>query len=136
MKKIVVGTDTTASADLAVADAAALARARGAELLVLYVEPDGDLRAVVDPAKAASPERYLASLAPRFDGLTTSTCIARGDPAEEICRVAAEDGADTIVVGNRGAHGSWWRVRDSVPNLVLRHSPCSVYVVDTRRAQP
>ncbi len=136
MKKIVVGTDTTASAELAVADAADLARAQGSELLVLYVEPRDDLRAVVDPAKAANPERYLASLAPRFEDLPTSTRIARGDPAEEICRVAAEEGADTIVVGNRGAHGSWWRVRDSVPNLVLRHSPCSVYVVDTRRAHP
>jgi nucleotide-binding universal stress UspA family protein len=39
------------------------------------------------------------------------------------------------VVGNRGTRGSWWRVKDSVPNLVLRHSPCSVFIVDTRRAQ-
>ena len=39
------------------------------------------------------------------------------------------------LIGNRGAHGTWWRVRDSVPNLVLRHAPCSVLVVDTRRAQ-
>lgn len=135
MKKIIVGTDTTASADLAVADAADLARARGAELLVLYVQPDGDLRAVVDPGKAANPETYLASLSQRFDGITTTTRVAQGDPAEQICQVAADEHADTIVVGNRGAHGNWWRVRDSIPNLVLRHSPCSVYVVDTRRAQ-
>jgi len=26
-------------------------------------------------------------------------------------------------------------VRDSVPNLVLRHAPCSVFIVDTRTAQ-
>jgi nucleotide-binding universal stress UspA family protein len=135
MKKILVGTDTTASADLAVRDAAELARARGAELLVLYVAPEGDLRAVVDPSKAANPEAYLATLPRRFEGVTTTTRVERGDPAERICEVAADEGADTIVVGNRGVHGSWWRVRDSVPNLVLRHSPCSVYVVDTRRAQ-
>ena len=49
--------------------------------------------------------------------------------------VAEELQADAIVVGNRGAQGSWWRVKDSVPNLVLRHAPCSVYIVDTRRAQ-
>jgi nucleotide-binding universal stress UspA family protein len=49
--------------------------------------------------------------------------------------VAAEEAADTIVIGNRGTHGHWWRVRDSVPNLVLRHAPCSVLIVDTRRAQ-
>jgi nucleotide-binding universal stress UspA family protein len=135
MRKILVGTDTTAAADLAVRDAAELARARGAELLVLYVAPEGDLRAVVDPAKAASPETYLAALPQRFEGVTTTTRVERGDPAERICEVAAEEDADTIVVGNRGVHGNWWRVRDSIPNLVLRHSPCSVYVVDTRRAQ-
>ena len=135
MKKILVGTDTTASADLAVQDAADLARARGAELLVLFVAPEEGLRSVVDPAKAANPESYLSSLTHRFDGVTTSTRVERGDPAEQICAVAADEGADTIVVGNRGVHGNWWRVRDSIPNLVLRHSPCSVYVVDTRRAQ-
>jgi nucleotide-binding universal stress UspA family protein len=135
MKKILVGTDTTASADLAVRDAAELARARGAELLVLYVAPEEKLRSVVDPSKAANPETYLAALPKRFEGVTTSTRTELGDPAEQICRVAADEGADTIVVGNRGAHGSRWRVRDSIPNLVLRHSPCSVYVVDTRRAQ-
>jgi nucleotide-binding universal stress UspA family protein len=135
MNKVLVGTDTTASADLAVAGAAELARARGAELLVLYVRSDGDLHAAVDPSKAASPEAYLDALGRRFPGVTTHTRLADGDPAALICEVAAQEQVDTIVVGNRGAHGSWWRVRDSVANLVLRHSPCSVYVVDTRRAQ-
>lgn len=135
MNKIVVGTDTTASADLAVRDAADLARARDAELVVLYVRPDGDLRTVVDPAKAASPEQYLAGIAPRFPSLTTKTRVEQGDPAARICDIAEEEEADTIVVGNRGVHGSWWRVRDSIPNIVLRHSPCSVYIVDTRKAQ-
>jgi nucleotide-binding universal stress UspA family protein len=135
MNKIVVGTDTTASADMAVRDAADLARARGAQLVVLYVRPDGDLRSVVDPAKAASPERYLADVAGRFPDLSTTTRVEEGDPGARICDVAADEGADTIVVGNRGAHGSRWRVRDSVPNIVLRHAPCSVLIVDTRKAQ-
>jgi nucleotide-binding universal stress UspA family protein len=135
MNKILVGTDTTASADLAVEDAARLARLRGAELLVLYVAPEGGLRAIVDPSKAADPEAYLAGLRRRFEGVTTTTRVEVGDPAARICEVAADERADTIVLGNRGVHGGRWRVRDSVPNLVLRHSPCSVYVVDTRRAQ-
>ena len=46
MTTILVGTDTSASADLAVDDAAELARARGAELLVLYVR-----------ARAGTPRR-------------------------------------------------------------------------------
>jgi nucleotide-binding universal stress UspA family protein len=135
MTTILVGTDTSAAADLAVEDAARLARERGAELLVLYVKPDGDARAVVDPDRAADPRAHLQRLAARFPGIHASTRIEDGDPAERICDIAAEVRAETIVLGNRGTQGSRWHVRESVPNLVLRHAPCSVYIVDTRRAQ-
>jgi nucleotide-binding universal stress UspA family protein len=135
MSTILVGTDTSSAADLAVEDAARLARDRGAELLVLYVRPEGDLRSVVDPDRAADPDAYLSRVSGRFADLPTRTRIETGDPAERICEVAAEERAEAIVMGNRGVHGSWWRVRDSVPNSVLRHSPCSVYIVDPRKAQ-
>jgi len=135
MTTILVGTDTSAAADLAVEDAARLARDRGAELLLLYVKPDGIDRAVVDPGRAADPPAHLRQLATRYPGVTTSTRIEEGDPAVRICDVAQEVGAEAIVLGNRGTHGTWWRVRDSVPNLVLRHAPCSVFIVDTRKAQ-
>ena len=65
MTTILVGTDTSASADLAVEDAAGLARARGAELLVLYVRPESDLRAVVDPGARADPDRLPRAHAER-----------------------------------------------------------------------
>ncbi len=135
MTTILVGTDTSAAADLAVEDAARLARDRGAELLVLYVKSEGDVRAVVDPDRAADPQSHLRRLAARFPGLAITTRIEDGDAASRIVDVAEEIRADTIVLGNRGTHGSRWRVRETVPNLVLRHAPCSVYIVDTRRAQ-
>lgn len=135
MSTILVGTDTSAAADLAVVDAARLARDRDAELLVLYVQRGSELHTVVDPARAADPGGYLAKITARFPGVSIRTRVERGDPAEQICGVAAQEAADTIVIGNRGAQGHWWRVRDSVPNLVLRHAPCSVLIVDTRRAQ-
>jgi nucleotide-binding universal stress UspA family protein len=135
MTTILVGTDTSAAADLAVEDAARLARERGAELLVLYVKPEGDIRAVVDPDRAADPRAHLQRLAARFPGTSVTTRIEDGDAASRICDVAAEVMAETIVLGNRGTQGSRWHVRESVPNLVLRHAPCSVYIVDTRRAQ-
>jgi len=135
MTTILVGTDTSASADLAVEGAAQLAREQGAELILLLVRPEGDIRAVVDPRRAADPDRHLRALQDRFPELATTTRTETGDPAERICAVADELRVDTIVVGNRGTHGNWWRVKDSVPNLVLRHAPCSVYIVDTRRAQ-
>jgi nucleotide-binding universal stress UspA family protein len=135
MTTILVGTDTTAAVDLAVENAAGLARARGAELLVLYVRPDSDLRAVVDPGRSPDPNGYLARMRERFPDVTLRTRTERGDPADTICEVAAEESADTIVIGNRGAHGSRWAVRDAVPTMVLRHAPCSVFIVDTRKAQ-
>jgi nucleotide-binding universal stress UspA family protein len=135
MTTILVGTDTSAAADLAVDDAARLARDRDAELIVLHVRPNGDLRAAVDPSLAPDPERHLRRLSERYPGLSTRTRVEQGDPAERIVAIAAEERADTIVIGNRGTQGSWWRVRDSIPNLVLRHAPCSVFIVDTRRAQ-
>ena len=135
MTTILVGTDTSAAADLAVEDAARLARDRGAELLVLYVKSEGDVRAVVDPDRAVDPQTHLRRLAGRFQCVSITTRIEAGDAASRIVDVAEEVRADTIVLGNRGTHGSRWRVRETVPNLVLRHAPCSVYIVDTRKAQ-
>ena len=135
MTTILAGTDTSAAADLAVEQAARLAQEDEAELVVLYVQGSRDVKRVVDPARAVDPSVHLSRLAARFPGLSISTRVERGDAAEKLVEVATEVGASTIVVGNRGTHGSWWRVRDSVPNLVLRHAPCSVFIVDTRRAQ-
>jgi nucleotide-binding universal stress UspA family protein len=135
MTTILVGTDTTAAADLAVEDAARLARDRGAELVVLYVRPSEALRTVVDPRRPADPNRHLQLLTERFPGVHATARLETGDPADRLVAVAEELRAEAIVVGNRGTQGSWWRVKDSVPNLVLRHAPCSVFIVDTRRAQ-
>jgi nucleotide-binding universal stress UspA family protein len=135
MTTILVGTDTSAAADLAVEGAAALAQARAADLVILYVHDEHDLSAVIDPGKAADPAGYLRGMAKRFPGVSTRTRSETGETAERIVRVAEEERAETIVVGNRGTHGGWWRVKDSVPNLVLRHAPCSVYIIDTRHAR-
>jgi len=134
-RKILVGTDTTASADMAVSAAAELAGEREAELLVLYVRTDDRATEAADPHKRADPQRYLARMGERFPQLRVRSWSEPGDPAERICEVAAEERVDTIVLGNKGVRGPRWRVRESVPNLVLRHAPCSVFIVDTRAAQ-
>ena len=135
MRKILVGTDTSASADLAVREAARLASAGDAELLVLHVRSDASVRDAVDPRKSADPNGYLDDMSRRFPTLHVRSWAETGDPAERLVAVAESEHVDTIVIGNRGTHGSWWRVRDSVPNIVLRHAPCSVMIVDTRAAQ-
>jgi nucleotide-binding universal stress UspA family protein len=135
MKKILVGTDTTAAADLAVEAAAELARSSQAELLVLQVRDETSAHDAADPKKTADPERYLSRMPERFPNVPVRSWSEDGDPADRLVEVAEREHVDTIVLGNRGTHGTWWRVRDSIPNLVLRHAPCSVYVVDTRTAQ-
>ena len=135
MKKILVGTDTSASADLAVQAAAELARVNDAELLVLHVRGLSAAHDAVDPKKSADPDRYLTSMTMRFPDLKVRSWATDGEAADRLVEVAQTERVDTIVVGNRGAQGSWWRVRESVPNLILRHAPCSVFIVDTRTAQ-
>jgi nucleotide-binding universal stress UspA family protein len=135
MKKILVGTDTTASADLAVQAAAELAHLAAAELLVVHVRSNGESHDIADPRKAADPDRYLAEISRRFPHIAVRTRTDRGDAGDRLVEVAGSERVDTIVLGNRGMRGSWWRVRDSVPNIVLRHAPCSVFIVDTRAAQ-
>jgi nucleotide-binding universal stress UspA family protein len=135
MKKILVGTDTSASADLAVQEAARLADVEGAELLVLHVRSDGTARDAVDPKKSADPNGYLAEMRRRFPSVHVRSWAEEGDAADRLVSVAEHERVDAIVLGNRGTHGSWWRVRESVPNIVLRHAPCSVFIVDTRAAQ-
>ncbi len=136
LRKLLVGTDTSASADLAVEAAAHLAKANDAELIVLYVKPPIEAREVFDPKKAPNPQAYLASISQRFPGVRIRTREDDGDPAERINAVAAEEDVDAIVVGNRGTHER--RRRDfmkSVPTAVVHNAPTSVYVVDTRKAQ-
>ena len=135
MDKILVGTDTSGSADLAVRAAAGLAGASGAELLVLHVRPPNGDHDAADPRKAADPDAYLASMRSRFPAIRLRAWSEPGDAAERLVEVAGTERVDTIVVGNKGVHGPRWRVRDSVPTMVVRHAPCSVLIVDTRAAQ-
>ena len=109
MKKILVGTDTSASADLAVREAARLASADDAELLVLHVRSDASARDAVDPKKSADPNGYLVDMSRRFPALQVRSWAEAGDPAERLVVVAESERVHTIVLGNRGMHGSWWR---------------------------
>ena len=135
MNKILVGTDTSGSADLAVRAAAGLAEATGAELLVLHVSAPNGGHDAVDPRKAPDPGAYLSAMIARFPAVRLRAWSEPGDAAERLVEIAAAERVDTIVVGNKGVHGPRWRVRDSVPTIVLRHAPCSVLIVDTRAAQ-
>ncbi len=64
-------------------------------------------------------------------GVKVHTFARQGEPADAILDVAEEQGADLIVVGNKGMTGAKRFLLGSVPNKVSHHAPCSVLIVRT-----
>jgi nucleotide-binding universal stress UspA family protein len=137
VNRILVATDTSAGGDAAVEHAAALARAHRAELHVLYVEPPLDPREVFAPEKlpdVGHVEEHLEGMQDRFPDLKVDTRQETGHLAMTVCAVAEQSGSDVIVLGQPRTNGKG-RVRlRGLPLWVMRHSPCSVFLVDTTRA--
>lgn len=138
---IVVGTDGSATAVLAVAQAAQLARHSGAtlHLVAAFQMPAGVCRPrfrwppwpVHDERRAN--ERGAAD-ARRAGGRAKwpRLRIARqvGAPAAVIVRHAEEVEADLIVVGSKGMQGAR-RIIGSVPNTVAHSAGCHVLIAKT-----
>ena len=61
-------------------------------------------------------------------GIECSSAMAEGDPGEVLVALAAQHGADVLVVGSKGMDR---RVLCSVPNTVTHKATCSVMVVKT-----
>jgi nucleotide-binding universal stress UspA family protein len=137
---VAVATDGSVTASRAVDEAAELAKRWDAKLVLLSVFSDGSLLPS-DPDDPSLELRWASNPAARTQeivsrtedslrrrGLDCSTRLDEGDPAEVIVRLAAECGADVLVIGNKGMHR---RVLGSVPNTVTHKAPCSVWVVKT-----
>jgi nucleotide-binding universal stress UspA family protein len=73
--------------------------------------------------------RRLADLA-TAQGVATELHAATEDPADALVGVADREGADLIVVGNKGMKGAR-RVLGSVPNSVAHRATCSVLILPT-----
>jgi nucleotide-binding universal stress UspA family protein len=142
---IVVGTDGSDTAKEAVRQATELAKSLGASLHVVSAYepvPEGRLRS----ERQGAPEDLQWSINPREDveatlnaaaeeinetGVKVETFPREGDPADAILDVAEEQGADLIVVGNKGMTGAKRFLLGSVPNKVSHHAPCSVLIIRT-----
>jgi nucleotide-binding universal stress UspA family protein len=120
---IVVGTDGSDTASEAVRQAVELAKAVGAELLVVS--------AFVGASEDAAPLLADAAATAQAAGVSVQTLPRPGDPADAILDVAEERDADLIVVGNKGTSGAKRFLLGSVPNRVSHHAPCSVLIIRT-----
>lgn len=137
---IVVGTDGSDTAKVAVSLAADLAKLHNAVLHLVNASnmPASGLGAqlagatgVADQAVGAEVSKnVLAEAAREAKGANVETHASVGDPADVVISVAEKVGADLIVVGSKGMHGIR-RVIGSIPNTIAHQSPCNVLIVKT-----
>ncbi|HET9851860.1 MAG TPA: universal stress protein [Candidatus Limnocylindrales bacterium] len=134
---VAVGTDGSATAAEAVAQAAEIARRFGARLVLLSAFNDSDTSSAEEDIElqwAANTSARVRSILERLEaelGQSGIDCEVRadeGDPAEVLVRLAEVCSADLLVIGNKGMKR---RLLGSVPNTVTHKADCSVLVVKT-----
>jgi len=145
---IVVGTDGSESAGIAVARATALAKLTTGMLHLVSAYKGVSVASVGMAATAgaatvdmdlvnrtASEEAELvcerAASEARREGVKVELHAVPGDAADVLISVATEVHADLIVIGNRGMSGARRFVLGSVPNKVSHHCPCNLLIVHT-----
>ena len=148
-KTIVVGTDGSHTAAEAVTRAARLAAASDGKLHVVTAYPRASAAswgyAMAAPAPVTADFAELEAQAREqattvlqqvkqrvADEVSDVELHARaGDAADVILDIAEEQGADLIVVGNRGMTGARRFLLGSVPNKVAHHAMCDVLIAST-----
>lgn len=139
---IAVGTDGTETADRAVGVAMDLASRYEAKLLIFSAyTPVGERELARERSEAPQETQWSIHAAERVDatlararrravekGIETETVARRGEPAEVICRLAAEHEADLLVIGNKGMNR---KLLGSVPRSICQQAPCSVVLAKT-----
>ncbi|MBS0657070.1 MAG: universal stress protein [Verrucomicrobia bacterium] len=145
LETILVPTDFSAPAGLALRSAVQLAGAGGARVLLLHVFDDSDyivgtalgigsqLTAMAElrDHNLAAAEKRLEALAEtaRQGGCEVEAVFTVGSPAAEIVRLAAQRSVDLIALSTHGRTG--WRrlILGSVAEQVVREAPCGVLAV-------
>ncbi|MDQ3721261.1 MAG: universal stress protein [Actinomycetota bacterium] len=139
------GTDGFTTAQEAVSQATELARTVDATVhLVSAYEPVPERRLRDERRQVPPDAQWMVNAREDVDaalkeagapleeqGLRVERYAREGDPADAILDVAEEQGADLIVVGNKGMTGAKRFLLGSVPNKVSHHAPCSVMIIRT-----
>jgi nucleotide-binding universal stress UspA family protein len=144
-ERIVVGTDGSETASLAVERATELAKLTDAELnIVSAYEPvsksriaseqrdaPADVQYEISPTEDVNLTLEAAAAPARKEGVDVHTHPVQDDPSDAILNTADKINADLIVVGNKGMSGARRFILGSVPNNISHHAPCSVMIVHT-----
>jgi nucleotide-binding universal stress UspA family protein len=143
---IVVGIDFSGSSDSALDHALEMASLHeGAEVHVLYVEPDGFVGLALEPALGGAADagtivvkvqerakQRVDQMAPHLRKRQISRVVAhlrRGSPAQNVAQLAADLDADLVVVGSHGHRGLERLLLGSVADRVSHLARCPVWIV-------
>ena len=127
VRRVLVATDRSETAERAVRFATEMAERYGAELFVLRV-------LLSDDGTRAEATRELAEYAESLAGERGRSSVVIGaDPAEAIVESARREKADVLVVGSVGMSGRREFLLHNVPNRVSHNAPCTVVIVHTQR---
>jgi nucleotide-binding universal stress UspA family protein len=147
-QNIVVGTDGSETAGVALQHALMLAKASGGTVHVVNAHQNVSLGMAAMASGTGGPTVDLdllnggmqehgeavcaaAAALARDAGVTVETHVLCADPADALVTVASDVQADLLVVGNRGMSGLKRFMLGSVPNRISHHAPCSLLIVHT-----
>lgn len=139
IRRIVVGTDFSRAADDALAFAATLAGAHGAEIILAFVEPPARREGRLEPGPGdASASRIRTALAERAEltskyAVKVTPFVVAGEPADALGRLAKELKADLVAVGGHGQTETRGVLVGSVAERLVRVVSCPLLVVPARR---
>ena len=130
VRRVLVATDRSETAERAVRFATEMAERYGAELFLLRV-------LLSDDGTRAEAARELAEYAESLAGERgRSSVVVGADPAEAIVESARREKADVLVVGSVGMSGRREFLLHNVPNRVSHNAPCTVVIVHTQQGAP
>jgi len=146
-KNILVAIDGSQPSHHALTVAADLAQQQDAALTIVTVVPLVPPLVMEDMTQAYMPEyqdrlresyeellsKTVADLKTSHPGLKTHTVLKKGSPARKIIETAREQGADLIVLGNRGTGGALTWLLGSVSRQVTDSCTAPVLVVKDQR---
>jgi nucleotide-binding universal stress UspA family protein len=142
VQTVAVGTDGSGTADKAVEFAIDLAARYEAKIVFISAynpvsesrlkregrEAPDDLQWMINPAEDVDATLRDCEERAEEHGLRWASEARLGEPAKILVELAESNGADVLVIGNKGMER---RVLGSVPNSVSHNAPCSVLIVKT-----